>query len=91
MKYFSILALILTTSAMANESGYMWQGKKYVVYQDGVKKMDPPERKERSPAGFMNNGSFGETIMYEVDTSNGVVCYWKKDAPDNVPISCVKK
>ncbi len=92
MKFLALLVLsIASFQAVANESGYLYQGKKHVVWADGEKKGEYPQE-VRKPANFVaNKGAFSDTIRYEVDSANGIVCYWKNASSSDTPLTCVKK
>lgn len=83
------LSLVASVDIMAQESGYFHNGKKHVLFQDGVKKRDAI----RSPASLVPaNKTSPETIIrYEVDNANGIICYWRDGADANTPLSCLKK
>lgn len=85
----SIALLFASVAVNANESGILYQGKKYVLFKDGKKVGEEPDF-ARKPAS-LRAGSW-LSIRYEEDSQNGVICYYNDDAPDHkADISCVKR
>lgn len=92
MKTFFILGLMISTCALANESGYLQNGDAHVVYRDGKKVGEWPAKK-RKPASMANTAGDGYgNIRFDDD---GVVrCYTVLETNDNddvIALSCVKK
>ena len=92
MKFFISSLLFLNISFLsASESGYLYMGKAHILYKEGISNKNLLNEK-RSPATFKENTDLSpEIIRYEVDSKNGVVCYWRDKASANTPITCLKK
>ncbi len=100
MKKFTVLAigLLAATSALAGESGFIYQGQAHVVYKDGQKVgqtaaelglvAQPPVGRKVATFSDYTHNNFG-TIAYEDD---GVArCYFGVDAGIGTNLFCVKR
>jgi len=86
MKILAMLILsVISISAFADESGYLVQGKKVVVYKDGVKQEKLPERLPSSVSEYKN-----AAVEFITDDTKGVTCYWFANAGTGNALSCVK-
>lgn len=86
MKFLAILILsVISISTFADESGYLLQGKKFVVYKDGVKQDKVPERAPSSVNEYKS-----AAVDFITDDTKGVTCYWFSNAGTGNALSCVK-
>lgn len=90
-----LLALTLTLPALAGRSGYIKDGKEYVVFKDGQKVGEWPkadEKKGRTPDSVQRVGP-NSILMWEEDAL--ARCYfmiWNPgpSSSPTPPVSCVK-
>jgi hypothetical protein len=95
MKFASLIFMftILSSAAFANESGFVYQGKKYVVFKDG-EKVGPTyeekfKEKSRVPAAKMS-ATYNSFISYEDDEIARCYRYGSSSGGADT-LFCVKK
>lgn len=100
MKLLLALSVILASSvSFAGESGFYYQGKKYVVYREGKKVgktfaelgLGTEQSAERKPAGNISSGfPYGAAVGYESTAS--YICFLGSYSTEaGIALSCLKK
>lgn len=104
IRFFLILTILYQITAQADESGVIYQGKRYVLFKDGKQIAEAPKR---SPAGYIDpatgkaqEGLLTQALGFVEDKTNKVICYFAaslqngdgRNAMEPAPyLSCIKR
>lgn len=94
-KLITLFLVLLSFNVMADEFGYMLQGKRTVVYKDGVKVGEMPEqpkKEKRGPAAVRNAAPLMESrysmvVYYQIDAVQNNICYFREQ---DTSLACFK-
>ncbi len=92
----TLITLLICSMTFAGESGFIYNGKTYIVYRDGEKVGktmeelglgEPKSTKKRKPSSFSNNRNV--EITFQTDNLGNTCYYFAYTNGDS--ISCVRK
>ena len=95
--FFQVLlfnALLIGNVLAVGESGFLRQGKKHVVYRDGIKvgktfAESYQQRDERADRSIASDSEVKPQVIFYVKDDNRH-CYYSKDSGKATDLSCVK-